>query len=296
MFGFLKNKLKKIYNQVTTKLQGIFSREKIDEQTLAELERILVEADTGVKTTKKLIHYLKAEFKSGKIEQGSQLKEALQIKLNQILQNNHINENAKVYLLVGVNGSGKTTFAAKLANKFKKDGKKVLLAAADTFRAAATEQLEQWADKTKTEIVVGSENQDPGSVVFQACSKFQDDNFDVLIVDTAGRLQTKVNLMKELEKIKKIVDKKMPEEEVITLLTIDAMLGQNSAEQAKIFNESTNVDAIVLTKMDGTGKGGIIFALKQELNLPVYYISYGEQLENFEVFDSQKYVDELLEN
>ena len=295
MFGFLKNKLKKIYNQVTSKLHSLFDSKKIDEQTLADLEKILLEADTGVKTTKILVNFLKEEFKSGNITEGTELKSALEKKLNQILGNGSTQNESKIFLLVGVNGSGKTTFAAKLTNKFTKQGKKVLLAAADTFRAAATEQLEQWSQKIGTEIVTGTQGQDPGSVVFQACKKFDDEQFDILIIDTAGRLQTKTNLMKELEKITRIIERKLPEENVNTLLTIDAMLGQNSLEQAKIFNESTDVNGIILTKMDGTGKGGIIFALKQELELPVSYISYGEKLENFETFNSEKYVSELLE-
>ncbi|MBT3456464.1 signal recognition particle-docking protein FtsY [bacterium] len=295
MFGFIKNKLKKIYNQFTSKIQGIFSSKTIDEQTLYELKKILLSADTGVKTTKTLIEHLRQEHKSGKIGDGAELKQSLENKLNNILSTDKIEKNTKVYLLVGVNGSGKTTFSAKLANKFTKDGKKVLLAAADTFRAAATEQLEQWASKTNTQIVTGGQKQDPGSVVFQACTKFREEKFDVLIIDTAGRLQTKTNLMNELEKLRKIIDKKLPEESVETFLTIDAMLGQNSFEQARLFNESTNVSGVVLTKMDGTGKGGIIFALKEEFNLTVEYISYGEQLNEFEKFEPKKYVTELLE-
>ena len=296
MFGFLKNKLKKVYSQFTSKIQGLFSSNKIDEQTILELEKLLISADTGTKTTKSLIDSVKEKFNAGKIVQGSDLKIALQEKLNSLLETKEKTKKPSIYLLVGVNGSGKTTFAAKLANKFtKQQGKKVLLAAADTFRAAATEQLAQWASRTKTDIVIGTQQQDPGSVVFQACEKFKNENFDVLIIDTAGRLQTKTNLMKELEKIKRIIEKKLPTTNTATLLTVDSMLGQNSFEQAKLFDQSTSLDGIILTKMDGTGKGGIIFSLKQELKLPVWYISYGEKLDDFQEFDPQEYVAELLE-
>ena len=296
MFGFIKKNLKKIYNQFSSKVYSLFSKKQIDEGTLDELEKILLEADTGIKTTKELIDYLKQEFQTGTIKEGADLKAALEKKLLEIIRTNEPQQkDTNIYLLVGVNGSGKTTFVAKLANKFKQKGEKTLLVAADTFRAAATEQLEQWAAKVGVEIVTGTENQDPASVLFQACTKYLDENFDKLIIDTAGRLQTKTNLMKELEKIKRIIEKKLPEQSTANLLTVDAMLGQNSSEQAKIFNESTNLDGIILTKMDGTGKGGIIFALKQELNIPVRYISYGEQLDQFEKFDSEKYVKELFE-
>jgi len=294
MFNFLKNKLKKIYNQVTSKVSDIFSRRTIDEETLKELEVILLSADTGVKTTRSIIENLKAQFKQGKIQEGQNLKEALEKQLLDILQTKKPFTDSKVYLMVGINGSGKTTFAAKLANKCKNGGKKVLMVAADTFRAAATEQLEKWADSTGVEIVTGQQGQDPTSVIFKGCEKYKNENFDVLIIDTAGRLQTKINLMKELEKIKKIIKRHFPEEPINTILTIDAMLGQNSLEQAKIFNESTDVTNIVLTKMDGTAKGGIVFAISQELGIPISFISFGEKLDQFKIFEATEYISELL--
>ena len=294
MFNFLKNKLKKIYNQVTSKVSDIFSRRTIDEETLKELEVILLSADTGVKTTRSIIENLKAQFKQGKIQEGQNLKEALEKQLLDILQTKKPVTDSKVYLMVGINGSGKTTFAAKLANKCKNGGKKVLMVAADTFRAAATEQLEKWADSTGVEIVTGQQGQDPTSVIFKGCEKYKNENFDVLIIDTAGRLQTKINLMKELEKIKKIIKRHFPEEPINTILTIDAMLGQNSLEQAKIFNESTDVTNIVLTKMDGTAKGGIVFAISQELGIPISFISFGEKLDQFKIFEATEYISELL--
>jgi fused signal recognition particle receptor len=202
--------------------------------------------------------------------------------------------SSRVHLLVGINGSGKTTFAGKLAHFYKKQGKKVLLVAADTFRAAAPEQLTAWAQASDTPLVIGAPNQDPASVVFMGCEKFNKEQFDILIIDTAGRLQTKVNLMNELAKIKRIIQKQLPNETINTLLTIDAMLGQNSFEQAKLFKESTDVTSVVLTKMDGTGKGGIVFSIAQELAIPVAYISFGESNDQLASFNPEQYVEELL--
>ena len=170
----------------------------------------------------------------------------------------------------------------------------MLLVAADNFRAAAPEQLKQWAERTHASIITGKEGQDPSSVVFAGCEQFKMQNFDTLIIDTAGRLQTKINLMKELEKIRKVIGRQLPNHSICTLLTIDSMLGQNSFEQATLFNESTQLDGIVLTKMDGTGKGGIVFAITQQLGIPVAYIAYGEQPEQLKVFNHQEYVQELL--
>jgi len=293
MFGFIKDKLKKIYTQVTSKISAIFSK-KIDNETLKELEQILLSADTGVKTTRIIINNLQEKYKKGEISEGQDLKVALEAQLLEILSSQKQSLGEKIYLMVGINGSGKTTFAGKLANKFKTEGKKVLLVAADTFRAAATEQLEKWAETTNVNIVTGKHEQDPASVVFASCEKFKQKNFDVLIIDTAGRLQTKINLMKELEKIKKIINRHFPDEKINTLLTIDSMLGQNSMEQAKTFNESTDVSGIVLTKMDGTAKGGIVFAITSELGIPVSFISFGEKIDQFKKFEAKDYVQDLL--
>ncbi|EKD23393.1 MAG: hypothetical protein ACD_82C00071G0002 [uncultured bacterium] len=294
MFSFIKDKLKKIYAQVTSNIANLLSLKKIDEQSLKELEEILLSADTGVKTTKIIIDNLKTKFKNGQISEGQDLKVALEQELLDLLNIEQQDFGNKVYVLVGINGSGKTTFSGKLANKFKKEGKKVLLVAADTFRAAATEQLENWSKAIGVEVITGSQDQDPASVVFKGCQEFKNGNFDVLIIDTAGRLQTKINLMLELEKIKKTINRHFPEEKINTLLTIDSMLGQNSLEQARIFNESTKVSGIVLTKMDGTGKGGIIFAITAQLGIPVEFISFGENLDNLKEFDKKEYISELL--
>lgn len=293
MFGFIKEKLTKVYNQVTQKFHALFSSKTIDQSTLNELEKVLLQADTGVKTTRTILQNVTTAWQQGKIAEGADLQQAVELELISILKEPS-NKQCAVYLMVGINGSGKTTFAAKLANKFKNENKKVLLVAADTFRAAATEQLEQWAHTVGADIVTGSAEQDPASVVFAGCTQFKEGNYDVLIIDTAGRLQTKVNLMKELEKMKRVISKLLPDNTICTLLTVDAMLGQNSFDQAKLFHESTQLDGLVLTKMDGTGKGGIVFAITQELGIPVQYISFGEQIDQLRPFEKQEYVKELL--
>lgn len=294
MFNFIKNALSKIYSHVTSKLQTLFARNTIDEETLRELELLLISADTGVKTTRTIIENLKKQWQTGKIQEGASLKQALEKELLAILNIQKTTPDCSVYLLVGINGSGKTTFAGKLAYNLAQQNKKVLFVAADTFRAAAPEQLKQWAQRTGASIIQGKEGQDPASVVFTGCQQFKTEGFDALIIDTAGRLQTKVNLMKELQKIRTIISKQLPDHTICTLLTVDAMLGQNSFEQATLFNESTNLNGIVLTKMDGTGKGGIVFAIAQQLGIPIQYVAYGEQPDQLKVFNAQEYVSDLL--
>ncbi len=294
MFNFIKEALTKVYSQFTSKAQTLFARNSIDKETLKELEQLLISADTGVKTTHKILQQLESAWQHGTLAKGSDLQKALQEQLINLLESKQTFPICHVYVLVGINGSGKTTFAGKLAYQKTKDGKKVLLVAGDTFRAAATQQLIEWSTRSKTDIVTGKENQDPSSVIFQACEQFKHQGYDTLIIDTAGRLQTKINLMKELEKIKKIINRQLPHYTICTLLTVDSMLGQNSFEQAKLFNESTQVDGTVLTKMDGTGKGGIVFSIVQELKIPVLYISSGEGIEQLKSFNAQEYVKQLI--
>jgi len=294
MFGFIKKKLTKIYNQFTSKIAPLFSTGTFDEQTLKELEKLLISADTGIKTTRTIIKELKEEMLNGSINDGKEAQEALEKKLLALLANRTEKKEPSIFLLVGINGSGKTTCAGKLAYHLKNNGKKVLLVAADTFRAAAQEQLQQWAEKTESAIECGKPNQDPASVVFTGLQRFKQENFDTVIIDTAGRLQTKTNLMRELEKIKRIIKSQAGEHTLETLLTIDAMLGQNSLQQARIFNESTDLNGIILTKIDGTGKGGIVFAICQELTIPISYISFGENIQALRRFDPEEYVSQLL--
>lgn len=295
MFNFIKNTLKKIYTGVTSRLASLFHKTSIDEETLNELKIILIGADTGVQTTKKIIDSLQKQYQTGALTEGSSLKQGLRSELISILEKQHEpTYNGRITILVGINGSGKTTCAGKLAYHYAQQGKKVLLVAADTFRAAAPEQLQAWSQKINVEIIQGKENQDPASVVFQGCEAFHTQQYDQLIIDTAGRLHTKVNLMNELTKIKRVVTKQLPDEKINTLLTIDSMLGQNSFEQAKLFHDSTDLSGLILTKMDGTGKGGIVFAITDALKIPIWYITFGEQAEHLKRFDKIAYVDNLL--
>lgn len=294
MFTFFKDSFKKIYDSCTQKLHSLFGRAQIDDSAIAELERILIEADTGFKTTQQIIAEVKREYAAGKLTDGSQLHDLLKKQLLAIIIQPAKPQIADIYLLVGINGSGKTTLAAKLAYQEKIKHKKVLLVAADTFRAAAQEQLAAWAEKAGVDIEMGKANQDPASVVFSGCQRFKTSGYQTLIIDTAGRLQTKTNLMKELEKIKRVIKQQLPDHAISTILTVDAMLGQNSLEQARIFHECTTIDSIALTKMDGTGKGGIVFAIAQELSLPVSYVTFGEGIEQIKPFDPQEYVNDIL--
>jgi fused signal recognition particle receptor len=295
MFSFIKSKLQKIFTTVTSKLGSFFSRKTIDDAALKELEILLISSDVGVGTTKSIIAQLKKHIDAG-LHDGQQLKSSMHtILLDILMQHKPVDyADQNVFLFVGINGSGKTTSIGKIAQMFVSQGKKVLLVAADTFRAAAPEQLKEWAVRSGADILQGKEGQDPASLVYQGCEKFKNEQYDILIIDTAGRLQTKINLMHELAKIKRAVEKQLPEQQIATLLTIDAMLGQNSFEQAKLFKESTDVTGIVLTKMDGTGKGGIVFAIAQELAIPVIFLTFGEQAEQIKIFDPQEYVTDLL--
>jgi fused signal recognition particle receptor len=293
MFQFLKTKLQKIHNSVTSQLQGFFSRETVDESALQELERILITADTGVSTSKEIIETLKKSLPSG--AKGSECKQILGEQLLALIGQKEYCAEAPVLLLVGINGSGKTTCSGKLAHSYAQQGKKVLLVAADTFRAAAANQLQEWAQRAGVAILMGKDEQDPASLIFEACTKFTSEGYDHLIIDTAGRLQTKTNLMKELEKLNRVLKKQLPTATTKTLLTIDAMLGQNSLEQAKLFHEVTPLDGIILTKMDGTGKGGIVFAISKLLGTPIAYMSYGEKIEDLKLFNAQEYIHQLLE-
>ena len=296
MFHFIKTKLKNAYNICTSfskKVSSLFSRSKLDEEFLQELFRLLITADTGVTTSREIIKALQNAITSKKIASMGEAKELLAHLLYSYLPQPK-DEIPEVLLLVGINGSGKTTFAAKYAHHLKKQGKKVLLVAADTFRAAAVEQLSLWAQKSGIPIFTADTKKDPASVIYDACATFLTEDYGHLIIDTAGRLQTKVNLMKELEKIRRVIGKKLPHSTINTWLTIDAMLGQNSLTQAQVFHAATNLDGIVVTKLDGTGKGGILFALTHELKLPVVMISFGENLDDMSPFNPQEFVAKIL--
>lgn len=297
MFKFIKDKISKVYNQFTTKISSIFSSNSLDDKFLSELKILLLSSDAGIKTTNYIIEQLRLKIKNKTILDMESAKNELQLLLINILSNIKFNHQVpQVLLLVGINGTGKTTFAAKMANQLKSDGKQVLLVAADTFRAAAVEQLQSWGNKIGVEVFVPTTSKDSASVIFDALQKFKSENYDHIIIDTAGRLQTKVNLMKELEKVSRVINKALGNSNytIGSWLTIDAMLGQNSFRQATVFKKSTDINGVVLTKFDGTGKGGIVFSIVSELKLPILYITFGENIEDLKPFKPEDYVIELL--
>jgi len=293
MFNFFKKAYQKIFNACSQKLHTIFSQHEVDEDTLEELEKTLLEADTGITTTRSIMSTVRNKAQKQSLS-GTELKSILHNNLTSILTQRRYTENGSVYMLVGVNGSGKTSCAGKLATYFKNQGKRVLLAGADTFRAAAIEQLHHYAQEHAIAFEGGKQGQDPASIVYPACKRYIDENFDILIIDTAGRLQTKQNLMQEITKMSRVAQKHISQENITTLLTLDALLGQNSYDQATLFHEATHVDGVVLTKMDATAKGGIVFSVMQNLSLPIAYTTYGENITNIAPFSPEQYVDDLL--
>lgn len=274
------------------------ARKTIDDELFDELEEVFIMADVGVDTVVKFIDELRDEVTKRNITDPLLLQEIIIDKMFEIylkgeVVNANLNlnkEGLSVLLFVGVNGVGKTTSIAKIAYKLKKEGKKVLLAAGDTFRAGAIEQLENWAHRIGVEIVTKEAGSDPSSVIYDAIKLAKKDNYDVLLCDTAGRLQNKVNLMAELEKIKRVISREIPSAPHETLLTIDATTGQNGMSQAKIFLECCQVTGIILTKLDGTAKGGIVLAIRNELGIPIKFVGLGEKLEDLEPFDIEQYL------
>ena len=290
--------LEKTSKEMSTKLTQLSKRHKqIDDSYFEELEDILITADTGVNTVMSFMDRLKKRIKEEAIQDVEDLKEIIVDEMFMIYVNNQIlvnkihfqQDGLTVLLFVGVNGVGKTTTIGKLANKLKKEGKKVLLIAGDTFRAGATEQLVEWANRTSTDVVF-KENADPSSVIYDGLEKAKKEQYDVALIDTAGRLQNKDGLMKELEKMNRVIGKIVPGAPHETLLVIDATTGQNGIQQAKSFKEITDITGIVLTKLDGTAKGGIVLAIKDEVDIPVKYVGLGEREEDLRVFDIEKYI------
>lgn len=272
---------------------------KVDENLMEELEESLIMADVGVETSEEIIANLKEKIKKEKIEDAELVKEELKKEISKIFDECdstlNIEHTPAVILMVGVNGAGKTTSIGKIANKFKREGKKVIIAAGDTFRAAATEQLEEWAKRANCEIVKGNEGQDPSSVIFDACRKAKDENADILICDTAGRLQNKKYLMDELEKMKKVIDREMPNSSKETILVLDGSIGQNAISQVNSFKECTGLTGLIITKLDGTAKGGIVIRLVKENKLPIKFIGVGEQIDDMEIFNSEEFVNAIFD-
>ena len=283
-----------------SKLKNIFtSKSKIDDSIYEELEDLLIQSDVGLGMTTNLINELEKKVKVNKISETSEVYEVLKALMSDFLLSQdskvHLKDNKiNVILIVGVNGVGKTTTIGKLALKYKKIGKKVLLGAGDTFRAAAVEQLEEWARRADVDIVKGREGADPASVVYDTLSKAEVTKADVVIIDTAGRLHNKANLMRELEKINNIIKKKIGEQEYESLLVIDGTTGQNGFNQAKEFNSVTDLTGFIVTKLDGTAKGGIVFSVSEELKKPIKFIGLGEKIEDLIEFNAKDFVEAIF--
>ncbi|MBT2756044.1 signal recognition particle-docking protein FtsY [Mesobacillus foraminis] len=294
-----KDGLTKTRDNFSGKVNDLVARyRKVDEDFFEELEEILIGADVGFETVMELIDELKMEVKRRNIQDPREVQAVISEKLVDIYEGageeksslNIQSEGPTVILFVGVNGVGKTTTIGKLAHKFKEEGKNVLLAAGDTFRAGAIDQLEVWGDRVGVGVIKQAEGSDPAAVMYDAIRAAKSRNVDVLLCDTAGRLQNKVNLMKELEKVKRVIEREIPGAPHEVLLVLDATTGQNALIQAKTFKEATNVSGIVLTKLDGTAKGGIVLAIRNELNIPVKFVGLGEKMDDLQEFDAEKYV------
>ena len=298
-FDKLKNGLNKTKKSFDEKINSVFSSfRKVDEDFLEELEEILIMSDIGMDTSIKIINNLRGRIKKEKIEDEEDVKKALREEMQKILEvtdiNLHLNTKPSVILVVGVNGVGKTTSIGKIANRLAKDGKKVVVAAADTFRAAAVEQLEIWAKRSGADIVKREEGVDPASVVYDAIKITKEKNADVLIVDTAGRLHNKKYLMDELNKIQKVINKEMSEADKEVLLVIDGTTGQNAISQVKAFKEEADITGLVLTKLDGTAKGGVVIGIVEENKIPVKFIGVGEQIDDMEIFNAEDFVKAII--
>jgi fused signal recognition particle receptor len=293
-----KDGLTKTRDSFATKVNDLVKRyRKVDEDFFEELEEILISADVGVVTVMDLIEMLKDEARTQNIQETSELQSVISEKLAELLKKSdgdaelNIQEGElTVILFVGVNGVGKTTTIGKLANRFKQEGKSVLLAAGDTFRAGAIEQLEVWGERVGVDVIKHQAGSDPAAVVYDSVQSAKSKGVDILLCDTAGRLQNKVNLMNELEKIKRVISRELPGAPHEVLLVVDATTGQNALSQAKTFSQATDVTGLVLTKLDGTAKGGIVLAIRNELNIPVKLVGLGEKAEDLQTFDPDQFV------
>ena len=298
-FDKLKQGLTKTKESINDKINNVFKNfRKVDEELLEELEEALIMSDVGMETSIKIIENLRDKIKTDKIEDAEQVKQILREQMQQILDSVDselkLNTTPSVILVVGVNGVGKTTSIGKIANNLKKDGKKVVIAAADTFRAAAVEQLEIWANRAGCKMVKRNEGTDPASVVFDAIKITKQENADVLIIDTAGRLHNKKYLMDELIKIKRVVEKELPDSSKETLMVLDATTGQNAILQVKAFKEAVDITGLILTKLDGTSKGGAVLGIVSENNMPIKFIGIGEQIDDMQKFNSTDFVNSII--
>ena len=297
-FKRLKEGLSKTRNSIVDSFASVFGASHIDDDFYEELEETFIMADMGYETTEKVIENLKERVKEARIKEPAACKELI---INIIRDQMMVDESAydfekkkSVILVIGVNGVGKTTTIGKLAAQYKKSGKKVLIAAADTFRAAAIDQLKTWADRAGVEMISHNEGADPAAVVYDAVSAAKARNTDILLIDTAGRLHNKKNLMDELAKMRRIISRDYPDANVESLIVLDGTTGQNALEQARQFSNVTEIDGIVITKLDGTAKGGIAIAIQAELNVPVKFIGIGEKIDDLQRFDPSAYVEALF--
>ncbi|HEY3250959.1 MAG TPA: signal recognition particle-docking protein FtsY [Ignavibacteria bacterium] len=304
-FDKLKKGLEKTHENIFNKIDNLINaKSEVDDEFLENLEEILISSDVGVITSEKIIENLKQRVKLEQYQRTDQLNKLLRDEIKKVITsgNGTINEPFKitkkphVIVVVGVNGVGKTTSIGKLAYNYKNAGYTVLIGAADTFRAAANEQLETWANRSGTEIIQLAQGSDPSAVVYNTIQSAVAKNYDVVIIDTAGRLHTKVNLMEELSKIRRVIQKQMPDAPHEVLLVIDATTGQNGLIQAKEFSAAIGVTGLVLTKLDGTAKGGIVLRISNEMKIPVRFIGVGEQIDDLQVFDKESFVKALLED
>lgn len=299
-FSKLSKGLAKTKSGLIDRITSVVSGKKVDEDVLEELEELLIASDVGVDTAERIIDDLRGQAGKTKTIEAEDVIELLKEELIDVLDENgssssHVREKPYVISIVGINGVGKTTTIGKLAHHFRSEGRKVMLAAADTFRAAAIDQLNIWADRAKADIIHTQMGADPGAVAFDALKAAQARNIDVLIVDTAGRLHTRTNLMAELAKIHRVMQKQIPEAPHDIFLIIDATTGQNGLAQAKKFADSVNVTGIILTKLDGTAKGGIVFTITRELGIPVRFVGVGERLDDLAGFDPKTFVEALFQ-
>lgn len=297
----LKSGLSKTRKDMSSKIEDVLSiYKKVDDELFDDLEDVLISADIGVSSTMKIIDRLKLRIKEERVSDSTEVKILLKDEIKNIMQesveNNEflLEPHPSVILVVGVNGVGKTTTIGKLAYAFKNNGKKVLIAAGDTFRAAAIEQLNEWSNRAGVDIVSHSEGADPAAVIFDGIQAAKARKIDILICDTAGRLHNKTNLMNELNKIFRIIDREYSEATKEILLVLDATTGQNAINQAKVFKEVTNITGVILTKLDGTAKGGVAIALQTELNLPIKVIGVGEGIEDIQPFDVETFIDAIF--
>ena len=298
-FDKLKEGLMKTKNAVFGQVNEVIKNfRKVDESLLEELEEIMICADMGTNTTEKVIEELRDRIKTENIKNADDVKTALcDILVKQIGEGEELNLSTtpSVILVIGVNGVGKTTSIGKIANNLRKEGKKVIVAAADTFRAAAIDQLAVWCDRAGVELIRQNEGADPASVVYDAIAAANKQRADVLIIDTAGRLHNKSNLMNELAKINRIITRELPDAARETLLVLDSTTGQNAVIQAKKFKETADITGLILTKLDGTAKGGAVFSIKDEIDIPVKFIGVGEKIDDMQPFDAKMFVDALMQ-